>query len=217
VHFRLGTLLNRDIHCLKIPLRFLDYVFRQTPNEQILLTGATIMDDADTENKTLTIPRTSGKAFFVLVLLLAGFLVISSLLKDHLFGATATTVAAALCSVFGLLGLLSSEVCVFASHPRSMRIERWIVDAQVRAQLIDIDAVCWIRSRWTLQGITLELGVENSWDTIEVQTTYMSTQQLALARGEQEARVNELRASIAQLLSIEDVGWEKYPKQRVSS
>ncbi|WP_321818705.1 MULTISPECIES: hypothetical protein [unclassified Paraburkholderia] len=94
-------------------------------------------------------------------------------------------------------GLLSSEVCVFTSHPLSMHIKRWIVDARVHAKLIDIDAVHWIRSRWTIHGITLELGVKNSWDTIEAQVTYMSTQEFALARGEQESRVNELRASIA--------------------
>ena len=174
------------------------------------------MEDADTKNKTLTIPRTSGKALSVLVVLMVCFLVIFGLRAGQFLSVTATTVAAAVCSVVWLLGLLSSEVCVFTSHPRSMRIERWIVDARVHAKLIDIDAVRWIRSRWTIQGLTLELGVENSWDTIEVQTTYMSTQEFALARGEQESRVNELRASIAQLLNIKDAGWEKYPTQRAS-
>ncbi|WP_321817048.1 MULTISPECIES: hypothetical protein [unclassified Paraburkholderia] len=174
------------------------------------------MDDDDTKDKTLTIPRASGKTLFVVVVLMVCFLVIFALRKGHLLGLTATIVAAAICSVVWLLGLLSSEVCVFTSHPRSMRIERWIVDVRVHAKLIDIDAVRWIRSRWTIQGITLELGVENSWDTIEVQTTYMSAQEFALSRGEQESRVNELRVSIAQFLNIKDAGWEKYPTQRAS-
>jgi hypothetical protein len=172
------------------------------------------MDDASNSNKTLIIPRTSGKAFFVVILLFAGFIVITALRKGHLLEATWTTVAYTLCSVAGLLGLLSNEVCAFTSNPRSMCIERRIVDMRVRVELVDIDAVSWIRSRWTAQGISLELGAENSWSTIEVQTTYMFTLQYALARGEQESRVNGIRASIAQLLNIRDAGWEKYPTQR---
>lgn len=172
------------------------------------------MDDFNDKSKTLTVPRTSGKAFFLIVLLFVGIIVIAASRKGHLLDATGTTVAVALCGAVGLLGLLSREVCVFKCAPRSMRIERRIFDRRVRAKLIGIDAVSWIRSRWTAQGITLELGSANSWNTIEVQTTYMYLQQYALARGQQESRVNEVRASIAQLLNIKDAGWDTYPTQR---
>ncbi|WP_091997198.1 hypothetical protein [Paraburkholderia lycopersici] len=168
------------------------------------------MDDADDKGKSLTVPHTTGKGFFVFVLLFLGFIVISALHKGHLPGTTGTTVTIALCSVIGLLGLLSKEVCVFTSDPRSMRVERWIVDRRVHTKPIDIDAVRWIRSRWTGQGITLELGAQNSWNTIEVQTTYLSRQEYGLGRGEQESRVNGIRASVAQLLDISDAGWETH-------
>jgi hypothetical protein len=168
-------------------------------------------------DKSLTVPRTTGKGFFTLLLLFLGFIVILALYKGHLLEATGTTVAIALCSVVGLLGLLSREVCVFTSDPRSMRVERWIVDRRVHAKPMDIGAVRWIRSRWTTQGITLELGAQNSWDTIEVQTTYLSRQEYGVGRGEQESRINEIRASVAQLLDIADAGWEKYPTQRSPS
>jgi hypothetical protein len=143
--------------------------------------------------------------------------VVTAFRKGHFLGITGTAVAVATCSVIGLLGLLgllSREICVFTSNPRSMRIERWIVDTRISTKLVDIAAVSWIRSRWTVEGTTLELGAENSWNTIEVQTTYMSRQQYALARGEQESRVNGIRAAIAQVLNIKDAGWEKYPTQR---
>jgi hypothetical protein len=166
------------------------------------------MDDADDKGKSLTVPRASGQQFFVFVLLFFGFMVISALHKGHFLEATGTAVAVALFSVVGLFSLLSREVCVFTSDPRSMRVERWIVDMRVHAKLIDIGAISWIRSRWTTQGITLELGAQNSWDTIEVQTTYLSTKQYGLGRGEQESRVSEIRASVAQLLNIKDAGWE---------
>jgi hypothetical protein len=95
-----------------------------------------------------------------------------------------------------------------------MRIERRIIDMRVHTRLIDIATVRWIRSRWTIQGATLELGAANSWNTIGVQTTYLSRQQYILARGEQESRLNEIRGSIARVLKIKDAGWEKYPTQR---
>jgi hypothetical protein len=172
------------------------------------------MDDANETCETLTVPRTTGKAFFVVVLLTVGCFVITALRKGHFLEAIGTTVAVALCGVVGFLGLFLKEVCVFTTSPQSMRIERWIVGVRVHTKLIDIAAVRWIRSRWTVQGATLELGAENSWDTIEVQTTYLSTQQYALARGEQESRLNEIRGSIARMLRIKDAGWEKYPTQR---
>lgn len=103
---------------------------------------------------------------------------------------------------------------MFQSKPRSMRIERWVIDRRISEKTVDIEAVNWIRSRWTIQGIALELGFEKSWDTIEVQTTYMYLQQFVLGRGQQESRVNEIRASIAQLLDIKDAGWETFPTQR---
>jgi hypothetical protein len=165
------------------------------------------MDDANDTGKSLTVPRASGQAFFVIVLLFAGFLLITALRKGHLLEATGTVIAIGLCSMVGLFNLLSREVCVFTSDPRSMQIERWIVDTRVHAKLVDINEVRWIRSRWTTQGITLELGAQNSWNTIEVQTTYMYRQQYALGRGEQELRVNEIRASVARLLNIKDAGW----------
>jgi hypothetical protein len=172
------------------------------------------MDDVNDKGKSLTVPRTTGKGVFVFVLLLLGLVVISALRKGHLLEATGTAVAIGLCTVVGLVGLLSKEVCVFTGDPRSMRVERWIVDMRVHAKPIDIDPVRWIRSRWTTQGITLELGAQNSWDTIEVQTTYLSRQEIGLGRGAEESRVNEIRASVAQLLDITDAGWETYPKQR---
>jgi hypothetical protein len=172
------------------------------------------MDDANKACKTLTVPRTAGKAFFVIALLFAGFMVITVLRRGHFVETIGTTVAITLCGVVGFLGFFMREVCVFTSSPPSMRIERRILDMRVHTKRIDIAAVRWIRSRWTVQGITLELGAENSWNTIEIQTTYLTLQQYALARGKQETRLNEIRASIARMLEIKDSGWEKYPTQR---
>jgi hypothetical protein len=166
------------------------------------------MDHTNDKGKSLTVPRTSGQTFFLIVLLFAGFMLITALRKGHLLETTGTVVAIGLCSVVGLFNLLSREICVFTSDPRSMRIERWIVDTRVHAKPVDVNEVRWIRSRWTTQGIALELGAQNSWNTIVVQTTYMYRQQYALGRGEQELRVNEIRASVARLLDITDAGWE---------
>jgi hypothetical protein len=173
-----------------------------------------IMDDVIETCETLAVPRSTGKAFFVVVLLAAGLIVIAALRKGHFLETKGTTIAVALCGAVGFLGLFLREVCVFTSSPHSMRIERWIFVVRVRTKLVDITAVSWIRSRWTVQGATLELGAENSWDIVEVQTTYLSTQQYILARREQESRLNEVRGSIARMLKIKDAGWEKYPTQR---
>ncbi|MFB9127595.1 hypothetical protein E2553_41545 [Paraburkholderia dipogonis] len=73
------------------------------------------MDDANDMGKSLTVPRTTGKGFFVFILLFLGFIVILALRKGHLLEATGTAVAITLCTVVALFGLLSKEVCVFTS------------------------------------------------------------------------------------------------------
>ncbi|MCA8251941.1 hypothetical protein LGM89_01565 [Burkholderia sp. AU31624] len=174
------------------------------------------MSETNNKRKMLSVPRTSGGTFFLIVMLSGGIMVTMALRKGHLIDAAGTIAAVGLCGTMSLLYLLSKEVCVFTGDPRSMQIERRIIGRLLQKERVDIHAVTWIRSRWTIQGITLELGSENSWETIEVQTTYMRLQQLSLAsaRDQQESRVTEIRASIAGLLNIRDAGWEKYPSQR---
>jgi len=176
--------------------------------------GIQTLENSDDKGKTITLPRQFGKAYFITVLFFCGIIVIAGLLRGHLLETTGTTIAIGLLGLVVFFALLSGEVCVFQSKPRLMRIERWVIDRRISEKTVDIEAVNWIRSRWTIQGITLELGFEESWDTIEVQTTYMYLQQFGFGRGQQESRVNEIRASIAQLLDIKDAGWEKFPTQR---
>ena len=141
-------------------------------------------------------------------LFLLGFLLIAELRRHQILSGTGTTIAAALYGVLGLLGLLSREVCVFSGTPRSMKTERWIVDARVRATLISIEAVRWVRSRWSGGKAFLELGPDDLSGVIEVQTMQLGAREFS-SHLDVERRMNEVRASIAMLLDIEDVGWEK--------
>jgi hypothetical protein len=177
--------------------------------------GRRIMDDTNETGETLTVPRTTEKAVFVIALLLGGFLFTAALRRGPILGAAGVTIAVILCCLAGLIGLLSREVCVFTSHPRSMRIEGWFAGIRVRTKPVDISSVSWVRSRGTAQGASVELGIgEQTWNTIEVQTTYLTRQQYAFALAEQAARLDEIRASIARVLGIKDAGWEKSPAQR---
>ncbi|WP_162916174.1 hypothetical protein [Burkholderia sp. PAMC 26561] len=161
------------------------------------------------EYKLITVERRTGTMMPKLCLFLLGFLLIAELRRHQILSGTGPTIAAALYGVLGLLGLLSREVCVFSGSPRSMNTERWIVDARVRATPINIETVRWVRSRWSGGKAFLELGPDGSSGAIEVQTTQLGAREFS-SRLDVERRMNEVRASIAMLLDIEDGGWESF-------
>ncbi len=166
--------------------------------------------DANETFETVTVPRTTGNGYFVLVFITSVLIVTIALRKEHVVGTFGATITLAICGVVGLVNLLSRQVCVFTTVPRSMRIERWIMGMRVHSESVDIASTSRIRSHWTMSGLSLELGDDVSWKTINVQTAYLTKGQQTLSRGEQASRMDEVRSSIARVLKIRDDGWEKY-------